>query len=484
MIRLITIGIVAFFITTTLSVGAQSSLDSLIYNDTTHISTDSAAKANVNVHNIIVTGNRTTKTYLILREIPFKISDSIVSSNMKKDFELARQLVYNTTLFDEVKLTPKWIDDHNIDVLVEVKERWYIYPIPQFQLADRNFNEWYKTYDADLNRVNYGVRFIHYNLSGRKDILRINLLNGYSKNVTFSYTAPYSNSALTEGFTLSGGFSQNKEIIFKTSSDNHTLLFRQDDYIRKSWFVNIGYTIRKGYFKKHFFNIAYTRSFINDSIITPGYNPNYFKKQVAEIGMPDFSYAFQYTKVDNVAYPLAGKTFGIGMLKRGLSFVNDIDLFMLEVAYTKYWPMKKKWYGSIQVNGKIKLPFDQAYINQRGLGYGESYLRGLEYYVIDGVMLSLLKSTLKKELFSFSLPFPFKSKLFQKIPITVFAKTYLDAGYVYNKKKYDANLNDRLLYTSGIGIDILTFYDASFRIEYSFNQLNEKGLFLHAQYAF
>jgi len=150
----------------------------------------------------------------------------------------------------------------------------------------------------------------------------------------------------------------------------------------------------------------------------------------------------------------------------------------------KYVDLGRNWYSSIQLNGKIKLPFDQAYINQRGLGYGESYLRGLEYYVIDGVATALVKSTIKKKLISFNVPFPFFPKLLTKIPFTFFAKSFADMGYAYTKKTYSTNLNNRFLYSGGFGIDILTLYDINLRFEYSFNQLGENGLFLHNQSGF
>lgn len=72
---------------------------------------------------------------------------------------------------------------------------------------------------------------------------------------------------------------------------------------------------------------------------------------------------------------------------------------MVEAGWNRYYDLGKKWYGIAQVFGSIKLPFDQAYINQRGFGYGENYLRGLEYYVIDGVATALIKSTIKKNCF-------------------------------------------------------------------------------------
>ena len=159
-------------------------------------------------------------------------------------------------------------------------------------------------------------------------------------------------------------------------------------------------------------------------------------------------------------------------------------MLKIEAGMNKYFDLGKNWYGSINVNGKIKLPFKQAYINQGGLGYGENYLRGLEYYVIDGVVTALIKSTLKKKIISFNIPFPFIPKVLTKIPFTFFAKTYADMGYAYNKTNAYSKLNNRLLYTGGLGIDVLTLYDINLRFEYSFNQLNNRGLFFHTQNGF
>jgi hypothetical protein len=40
-------------------------------------------------------------------------------------------------------------------------------------------------------------------------------------------------------------------------------------------------------------------------------------------------------------------------------------------------------------------------------------------------------------------------------------------------------LTNRFLYTGGFGIDVLTIYDWVIRLEYSFNQLNERAFFFH-----
>ncbi|HMI79632.1 MAG TPA: POTRA domain-containing protein [Ferruginibacter sp.] len=442
------------------------------------------------IADLIVTGTKKTKPYIVYREIQFKKGDSLMISELNKQLEQARQQVYNTSLFHEVKFEAVATGTNGIIITVTVKERWYWYPVPQFQWVDRNFNEWYKTYNARFDRVNYGLKFVHYNLSGRKDQLRIYLINGYSRNISFSYTAPYSNKALTEGFTVGAGFTQKREAAYKTSYKDSLLFYPSDsatkakaDFVYKNWYAHASYIIRRGLFKKHILSVSYNYIKLADSVISESNNPNYFGEPVSSRGYVDLSYVFQYSKLNNNSYPLQGTSGFIGVIKRGFGFTGGINMLNIEGSLNKYYDLGKNWYSSIQLNGKIKLPFEQAYINQRGLGYGESYLRGLEYYVIDGVATALVKTTLKKKILSFSVPFPFFPKLFTKIPFSFFAKTYADVGYAYNKKPY-TYLNNRLLYSGGFGIDILTLYDINLRFEYSFNQLKENGLFLHNQSGF
>ena len=449
------------------------------------------ARKKVCVKELQVIGTKKTKIYIVYREIHFKKGDSILISDLKKEMEQARFQVYNTTLFNEVKFELLAIDAYNINITVHVTERWYLYPVPQFKWVDRNFNEWYKTYKASLSRVNYGIKFVHYNLSGRRDQLRIYFINGYSRNISFSYNAPYSNKALNEGFTVGAGFIQNREFSYKTSYKDSLLFYPSDsavkaksDFVYKSWYATAGYSIRRGLFTKHVFSVGYSYTSIADSVIDKKYNPNYFKDSVTSKGILDLSYVLQYANVNNNSYPLTGKSGFIAIQKRGLGFTGGINAFSVEAGYNKYFDLHKNWYSSIQLNGKIRLPFNQAYINQRGLGYGENYLRGLEYYVIDGVATALVKSTLKKKIIAFNVPFPFLPKLVTKIPFTFYAKTFADLGYVYTKDIYSTNLNNRLLYSGGFGIDILTLYDINLRFEYSFNQLKENGLFLHNQSGF
>ncbi|MEJ7588445.1 MAG: POTRA domain-containing protein [Ferruginibacter sp.] len=436
--------------------------------------------ARLAVRSIVIRGNKKTKDYMILREVQFKTGDSLVISKLNETFQLARQQVYNTTLFHEVKVELAMLSAREIDVIVTVKERWYFFPTPQFQIVDRSFNEWLVKYKGDLSRVNYGLKFIHYNFSGRRDPLRIFLINGYTKNLSFSYSQPYSNKSLTEGFGVGGGFSQSREMAYKTSHENKILFFRNNNFVNKNIFFNTSLRLQKGILSRQVLNMAFSRLAVNDSVIS-FYNPNYFNSTDATRGIIDLTYTYQYTNVNNVAYPLKGVTGYTTLSKRGLGLTGGINYFLIEGGYNKYWAHANNWFTSVQMIANIKLPFDQPYINQRAIGYGSANLRGLEFFVVDGVAFGIVKSTLKKKLFSFTIPMPFKSRLVPNLPFTLFAKTYADAGFSYNKKKYDTQLNNRLLYTGGIGIDILTLYDINLKIQYGFNQLGQRPFFFDSR---
>lgn len=439
---------------------------------------DSSAK--IMISQINVSGNGTTKAYIIYREIQFQNGDSISITALTEQLREVREQIYNTTLFSDVRIETNPVSDRSIDINITVKERWYIFPIPIFQIADRNLNEWLVKYKGDLSRTNYGAKFVHYNLTGRKDQLRLYLIDGYTRTISLAYSLPYVNSSLTKGLLFSGGLSQSRQLIYKTDSTNKALYFAGPKYATENWSANASFILRKRINSRQYFNLTYNYLNVNDSVITSKYNSNYFKDSVSYKSFLDLSYTYQYINVNNVGFPLEGTTAAVTVFKRGFGLTGGINLFSIAGAYNKYWDLKRGWYLSEQTQGKIKLPFDEAYINQFALGYGESYLRGQEYYVIDGSAYALARSTLKKKLFVVSFPFYFKS-IAERIPFAVFAKTFVDMGYAYIPKKYDTYFNNRFLYTYGIGMDILTFYDLNLRLEYSIDQLNEKGLFLHIQ---
>jgi outer membrane protein assembly factor BamA len=438
----------------------------------------------LNVRKIIIDGNRKTKQYIIEREMHIKVGDSLIIRKLENQLEVARQNIYNTTLFVDVNVEPVIIDANNLDILVTVKEKWYIYPLPQFQLIDRSFREWLTKYRASLSRVNYGIKFEDYNLTGRKDQLKFFLIAGNTRNISASYSKPYSNPKLTKGYNGSVGYSQSKEISYLTNYHNNFNFYKNGDFVSTVWYIKGAYTLRKYIKKREIFSIGYSHISVTDSIVSKSFNPKYFNSNSTVQGLLDLTYTLEYTDVNNILYPLTGFSGTFSFQKRGLGFTGGVNLFSAEGELNDYIALGNKWYGSSHIMGKIKLPFNQPFINQRALGPSDVYLRGLEYYIIDGVAYGLAKFNLRREILNFTVPFIKKSKIYNKIPFKVYAKAFTDFGYSYSQNHPISRLNNTFLYSGGIGLDILTLYDVQLRFEYSINQLGEKNIVLHNKSGF
>jgi outer membrane protein assembly factor BamA len=427
----------------------------------------------ITLRSIVITGNKKTKDYIIKREMEIKPGDSILISTLTDRLDEMRENIYNTTLFVTVKVEPILLNAFVCDIIVTVKERLYIFPIPHFELADRSFDEWLTKYNGSLSRVNYGIKFAHYNLSGRKDKLKLYLINGYTRNIAVSYNAPYSNPSLTQGFYFDAGYAQTKEIPYKTNLDNSIAYFKDGSIARDFWYITGGYSIRKAIKTTHIISAGLSHIKVSDSILND-LNPDYFNNSSSRQTFVDLGYTVKYVDVDNILYPLKGVSGYASVQKRGLGFKGGINMVSLEGEYNRFISLGKKWYTSMQFGGKIKLPFKQAFINQRALGDNNNFLRGLDLYTIDGVAYSTAKFNLKREILRLTVPTFLKSKTYNKIPFRFFAKTFADFGYVYSNERPVTHLNNKLLATAGIGLDILTLYDIHIRLDYSFNQWGQK----------
>jgi len=430
------------------------------------------------VGQIFITGNRKTKRYIIQRELAFKSGDSISLAALVKSFQLAHDRLFNTHLFNEVVIFVRNFRGYTADIEIDVKERWYIFPLPYFKPVDRNLSAWAQKH-YNLNRVNYGGKFTHYNFTGRNDQLTAWLITGYARQVELYYNQPYADKSLKHGFGMGFSYAQQKELDAFTVNNqqgfiNSDTLGYSGKYLSEAFSVSARYFYRPGLRVRHFLGLTYTNVKI-DSAVTV-YNPHYFNHDRRSLRYPEMTYRLNYTDIDYVAYPLKGFMFETGLTRKGLN--RDMDLWLLSAKFTRSWQLGRKWWFGTQHSSVLKWPLSQPFYNQQLIGYGDMFLRGLDRYVIDGTAGVVQRNTLFRELFNFSIPFTHYSS-HDRIPFRIYATAFSDYGYAYNENFYANSLVNRMLYTAGVGVDIVTFYDLNFRFDYSFNQLGQNGLFLH-----
>ena len=142
------------------------------------------------IKKIKVTGNKKTHTSLIFNELDVNEGDSLPLEGLMPAIEKNKLFLINTVLFNSVEIKiSKW-EGKDVYLLISVRESWYIFPIPQFELADRNFNVWWVRHNRDLRRVNLGLWFIWRNISGYNDLLKVIVQFGYTRKFELDYTLP------------------------------------------------------------------------------------------------------------------------------------------------------------------------------------------------------------------------------------------------------------------------------------------------------
>jgi outer membrane protein assembly factor BamA len=430
------------------------------------------------VGQIVVKGNKKTKNYIVLRELSFTLGDTLSLDNLVKAFRMAHDRLINTHLFNEVVVFVKEFRGYVVDVEIDVKERWYIFPLPYFKPVDRSFTAWAQRHYS-LSRVNYGGKFADYNFTGRNDNLTAWLITGYARQFELYYNQPYADRLLKHGFGFGFNYARLKEVDVLTV--NNTQGFINSDtityagkYLIRQLSFSTRYFYRPGLKVRHTVNFNGVSTTIDSAVAV--WNPHYFNNGKRSIVYPELSYTFNYTDVDYVSYPLNGIVFETTLTRRGID--RNMNLWQWSTRLTRSWPLAWKWWFGVQNINVLKGPLSQPFYNQGLMGYGDFFLRGLDRYVVDGTAGSVIRNTLFHELFNFNIPFT-HSVSHDHIPFRIYATAFSDYGYAYNQDFKANSLVNRMLYTAGFGIDMVTFYDLSFKLDYSFNQLGQNGLFLH-----
>jgi outer membrane protein assembly factor BamA len=431
------------------------------------------------IDNIIIIGNKKTKEKIILRELNFKEGDSILASEVPDLITVNKSRIFNTILFLTVDIILIDKNFHHAEILIHVKERWFIYPIPIFEFADRNFNEWWQLRNRDPERINLGINYLQKNVRGRNETLRAKFQLGFTKKFELFYFIPYLNKKQTIGLNLDISYIINKQIPFKTT-DHRLVYFDGREYIRNKFRTGILFSYRKKFYQTHVAGVSFNYNTIGDTIAN--LNPDYFLDARTTQQYFSIKYAFISDRRDVNIYPLKGRYLKVEAEKLGLGFTKDINQLNLQAELAYYTPLSKKLFLAAGLKQKVSFPKRQAYSNVRALGYDKDYVSGYELYVLDGQHFTLSKINLKYQIISTkkhveNLP----SKEFKTIPFTIYFKLHTDAGYVTDNTFNPENkrLVNEFLIGGGAGLDLVSYYNIVLRLEYSINRLGNHGFFIH-----
>ena len=432
------------------------------------------------VDSINIQGNYITKKNIILRELQYTVKDTISRESLKSFIERSRENILNTSLFNFVNIECVLIQGNKFKININVIERWYLWPYPVFEFADRNFNMWLK--DKDLSRINYGFYIEENNFRGKKEILRLRVKRGFNEEYSMTYIIPYFDKNQESGLNFLFAFKRTHDIPYM-SIDNKLIYLKQiNKYSIYQYNCEVDYSYRQGLYNSHLLKFIYNNVNISDTLKMVG--PKFLNNNKDSRNIFSLNYYFKRDYRDSKSYPLNGYFFDFLLNKTGLGFLkNDkLDVAYIITSLRTFYKISNSFYYANSFDLKLSNGACQPYYIQRGLGYENDYVRGYQYYVVDGQHYGLFKSNFKYELLptkvhNFNL---LKSEKFDIIHYAIYMNLFYDIAYVKDNQFAKVNpLSNTLIYGGGVGFDFVTYYDKICRIEFSINKKGEKGIFIH-----
>ncbi len=429
------------------------------------------------IQEIELIGNKQTRPQIINRELTIHVGDTLLLVSADSLLERNRNNVFNTNLFVSVSIDLVHTAPREANLKIYLAERWYIFPGPIFELSDRNFNEWIRVYNADLNRTNYGMRVVLENFRGRKEKLDAFAQFGFTQKFGLSYEVPYLNKKQVLGMSLNLIYTQNKSVAFRSA--DHILQFYESEQIAfERYFASLALNRRIGIYDYHTLTAGFQAQFVEDSLAI--LNPRFFLNGKTSQRFFFLSYRYAHDTRDMRNYPLHGDILEASITQNGLGVFGDLFQTQARLSYIFYTDLRQKFYLANGFRASLSVQKEQPYINARGLGFGREVMRGFELYVIEGQGFMINQNTLRYQLFDVKKKFKLiPIQQFQTIPLSMYLTSFVDMGYVCdtNFRDFSNRFTNRLIYSWGAGVDFVTFYNFIIRLNYAMNSAKEGAFF-------
>lgn len=427
------------------------------------------------IGNIVISGNKVTKVPVIVKELTFQIGDTINKRNIETERERSIQNILKTSLFNYVYIEFLARSNNIIDVNIEVEERWYLWVSPIFEQANRNLSSFLK--DKNWDMVNYGASIEYKNFRGRQESIKLRFRIGYYSQLLLNFDSPEYKNRWGWGAWINYNFYDQTSV--KTIDDQPFYLKTIGTQIYRSLSNAIYIKYRSGLYQNHRLVLNYVDHEAKDTVLKQ--NPYFLPEGRSVIHYFDMEYRYTYDKRDSKYYPLLGKQFVLELKQSGLGIYNNgMNFLNIKAKIDLYEKLASKLYAGSEWTGYVSTKKRVPYFYQSGIGYS-NYLRGYEYYVMDGSTYFYSKNHFKYELLSPHIKdFNIRAlSKFSKVHYAFYINLFYDFGYVKNAYNNENQFVNDLIYGYGAGLDFVTIYDLAFSFNYARNKMGEGGFFVH-----
>jgi outer membrane protein assembly factor BamA len=416
---------------------------------------------------IAISGNKRTKPEIMYREIPVRKGDTVCCP-----YTLANTTFNRLTGLKLFNLVAVKIAGDTL--FIQVTEKYYFWALPRLSWADRNFNVWLQT--ADPARLIYGATFYLNNIGGRNQSAYATLVSGYNQAMEFGYSFPFTKPNTGWGFSARAFYWTNHELWYKTMDNRLQFLHRDEGRIQQHIGAEITEKKLRNYFQRTEFTQGWNRIAIDSSAYLA--NPDYLLRDTMQ---HEFFGAIEHITDyrDRRDYPSKGSLWRVGAKLGVLNSRNTASSYTTLFARISHFQQLAKrsdlvWAKHLALRYTTGLlPYNYT----RQLGYSMDYVRGYEPYVFDGYGFFLVKTGVRKALINNKTMQLWGGKTlknYQKVPLSLWFNIFADIGHViFPVETNNNNMADEWLAGTGAGLDLIVWYNAMLRAEYSFNRLGQ-----------
>jgi outer membrane protein assembly factor BamA len=411
------------------------------------------------IDTVLIAGNRTTKNFVIRNELPVASGDTIKKSDLEDLKILIHDNVFNTGLFNYVYVEDSILPQNKLLLKVRVEERWYVWPYPILEHADINFTNF--LFEENWNRVNYGIMLMWYNFRGRRDMLKVKFREGYKKQYGFTYLNPYLFKSRKFAYFLEFNLNVRNEIPVKVAFNR--LVYITGNNLYRDWHVGGFFRFRNNLFSSFYLKMNYHNANINysDSNLVHNFQYN------------DIELSYVYDRRNIKYFPTEGFFFLASSSTRLNQKEQGTRTFvrLLDIDFRKYFNMGSKWYSSFRLfynnlfyQDKLAV-FDMDYLTSNNIRNYEIYILPMTVAIQSELKYNLVPLKIKKLNF-------IKSYKFNKPFFSVYTGLFADAGYRLQNIN-SQNDDYKFLYSAGISLYLVTYYDKLVRVAAGINSFKE-----------
>lgn len=414
---------------------------------------------NLKVSSIIVTGNKTTKDDIILREMHLKKGSKFTLKEYSEDL----LSIYNLALFTKVDIIPVPVGEKEIALNVDVKERWYILPLPNAGIEE---GEWKKIW------LSMNLRWD--NFRGRNERLNAGFRIFYNPSVSLSYFVPWIGEKLHLFMGIGGAWQRQRNRSLTAvgrESGSNTIAYNDSNYENVQYKAEL--TIGR-YFGKHFSVFTeYKFNHLRVSQYTPG-------RTVSDDGVDRYitlGAGVSWDSRDINEYATKGLLFRTmyeryGFLDEEVNFgrfiLENQSFIPLPLTKSYYITLASKLYTSLAMGAIIPV------YNHEYLGYSEDYVRGWKGKAYEGDDIFTIYNELRIPVIK---PRYIRGKdmvIVKDIPIVknldirhgLYFTLIYDIGTVWYK---DEKISTKRFYSgAGIGVNIIAPFGYVLRADWVF----------------